>query len=66
MNAKQILNKVYGTLQANGYNAARQLRDYLLTGDPTYISDVDGARALICSVDRADLLAELLDRYLDA
>lgn len=66
MNAKQILTKVYGTLQANGYNAARQLRDYLLTGDPTYISDADGARALICSVDRADLLAELLDRYLDA
>lgn len=66
MNAKQILTKVYGTLQANGYNAARQLRDYLLTGDPTYISDVDGARTLICSVDRADLLAELLDRYLDA
>ena len=54
MNAKQILTKVYGTLQANGYNAARQLRDYLLTGDPTYISDVDGARTLICSVDRAD------------
>ena len=66
MNAKHILNKVYGTLQANGYNAQRQLRDYLLSGDPTYISDVDGARALICSIDRADLLAELLDRYLDA
>ena len=66
MNAKQILTKVYGTLQSNGYNAARQLRDYLLTGDPAYISDVDGARALVCSVDRADLLAELLDRYLDA
>ena len=64
MNAKQILTKVYGTLQANGYNAGRQLRDYLLTGDPTYISDVDGARALICSIEREQLLCELVNSYL--
>ena len=65
MNAKKILTKVYGILLANGYNATRQLRDYLTTGDPAYISDAD-ARALICSVDRAELLTELLERYLDA
>ncbi len=66
MNAKEILKQAYNTLQAGGYDAVRQLRDYLLSGDPAYISDVNGARALICSVDRADLLAELLHGYLDA
>ena len=66
MNAKDILGQVYNSLQAGGYDAVRQLRDYLLSGDPTYISDVNGARALICSVERADLLCELLHGYLDA
>ncbi len=66
MNAKEILTQVYNTLQAGGFNASRQLRDYLLSGDPAYISDADGARALICSIDRAELLAELLHGYLDA
>lgn len=65
MNAQEILNQVYNTLQERGYNAMRQLRDYLLTGDPAYVSDVDGARALICSVERADLIAALLHGCLD-
>lgn len=66
MNAKNILTQVYNTLQAGGYNAERQLRDYLLSGDPAFISDVDGARALICSISREELLAELLHGYLEA
>lgn len=66
MNAKQILTQVYATLQANGFDAARQLRDYLLSGDPAFVSDVNGTRALIASVAREDLLAELLRGYLDA
>ena len=66
MNAKDILTQVYNALQAGGYNAQRQLRDYLLSGDPACISDVEGARALICTIQREELLAELLHSYLDA
>lgn len=65
-NAKKILTEVYASLQAGGYNALRQLRDYLISGDPACISDVDGARTLIASAEREDLLAELLHSYLDA
>ena len=66
MNAKEILTQVYATLQAGGFDAARQLRDYLLSGDPAFVSDVNGTRALIASVAREDLIAELLRGYLDA
>ena len=66
MNANEILNKVYNTLNEGGYDAVRQLRDYLLSGDPACISNVEGARALICTVQREELLAELLHSYLDA
>ena len=65
MNAKDILTQVYNTLQSNGYNASRQLRDYLATGDPAYISDAN-ARALICSAAREELLGELLGNYFNA
>ncbi len=66
MNAKDILNQVYTSLQEGGYDAVRQLRDYLISGDPAYIADVNGARALICSVEREQLLCALLDTYFGA
>ena len=66
MNAKEILNQVHNTLTEAGYNATRQLRDYLITGDPTYISDCNGARALASSISREELLGELLNAYYHA
>ena len=66
MNAKDILNQVYNSLQEGGYDAGRQLRDYLISGDPAYITDVNGARSLICSVEREQLLCELLGSYFGA
>lgn len=64
MNAKEILTKVYNSLKEGGYNPIAQISNYLLSGDPTYVTDVDGARALICSVPREQLLAELVGSYL--
>ena len=65
MNAKEILTKVYTSLKEGGYNPIAQISGYLLSGDPTYITDVDGARALICSVEREQLLAELVGSYMN-
>ena len=65
MNANEILNQVYNSLQQAGFNASRQLRDYLITGDPTYVSDAS-ARALIAGMSREELLAELLGSYFTA
>lgn len=64
MNAKEILTKVYNSLKEGGYNPTAQISGYLLSGDPTYVTDVDGARALICSIDREQLLCELVNGYL--
>ncbi len=64
MNAKEILTNVYNALKEGGYNPIVQISGYLLSGDPTYITDVNGARALICSVEREKLLAELVGSYM--
>ena len=53
--AKQILRQVYDILSEKGYNPIGQIVGYLLSEDPTYITNCTNARALIRKVDR-DLL----------
>ena len=43
---KTILTEVYNSLKEKGYNPINQLVGYLLSGDPTYITNYNGARAL--------------------
>ena len=61
---KAILTKVYQALQEKGYNPINQIVGYLLTEDPTYITNHHNARALICKIDRDELLQELVKNYL--
>ena len=60
--AADILAHVYRALQAKGYDPITQLVGFVLTGDPTYITSYDGARSLICRLERDEILEELV-RY---
>ena len=61
---KAILTKVYQALQEKGYNPINQIVGYILSEDPTYITNHNNARALIRKVDRDELLQTLLKHYL--
>ena len=61
---KAILTKVYQALQEKGYNPINQIVGYILSEDPTYITNHNGARALIRKVDRDELLQTLVKHYL--
>ena len=61
---KETLRKVYGILTEKGYNPIGQIVGYLLSEDPTYITNCSGARALIRRVDRDELMGELVRTYL--
>ncbi len=61
---KEILSSVYHSLVVKGYNPINQLVGYIITEDPTYITNYNGARALITRLDRDELLQELLISYL--
>ena len=63
--AKEILKEVYGALSEKGYNPVNQIVGYILSGDPTYITSHNNARALICKIERDDLLQEMIKKYLD-
>ena len=52
-------------LKEKGYNPVNQLVGYILSEDPTYITNYKNARALIRKVDRDDLLQAMLRNYLN-
>lgn len=62
---REILSSVYNSLMVKGYNPINQIVGYILSEDPTYITNYNNARSLICRLDRDELLQELLKCYLD-
>ena len=63
-NIKEIIKIVYDALEAKGYNPKSQIIGYILSGDPTYITNYNNARGLIRQVSRDDILEEFLDNYI--
>lgn len=62
---KQILEEVYRALEEKDYNPIDQLVGYLISGDPSYITSYNNARTMIKSIDRDELIAEMLREYVD-
>ena len=63
-NMRRILRTVFDALRDKGYNPINQIVGYLLTEDPTYITNYNNARSMICKLDRDELLQELVRQYL--
>ena len=63
---RRVLTAVYDALREKGYNPISQIVGYLLSEDPTYITNHRNARSLIRKIDRDELLQELVRNYLDA
>lgn len=65
VNTREILREVYEALTEKGYNPIGQIVGYLLSEDPTYITNCNNARALIRKIDRDELMGELVKSYLE-
>lgn len=63
-NMRSILRSVYKALTEKGYNPIDQIVGYLLTEDPTYITNYNSARTMICKIDRDELMQILVREYL--
>ena len=62
---REILSSVYESLRIKGYNPVNQIVGYVLSEDPTYITNYNNARSLICRLDRDELLQEIVRYYLE-
>ena len=63
-NMRRILRSVFDALNEKGYNPINQIVGYLLTEDPTHITEYNNARSMICKLDRDELMQELVRAYL--
>ena len=62
--SRAILREVYQILNEKGYNPIGQIVGYLLSEDPTYITNYNNARGMIRRIDRDELMADLVRNYL--
>ena len=62
---REILSSVYNSLMVKGYNPINQIVGYILSEDPTYITNHNNARTLIRKIDRDELLQVLVKNYLE-
>lgn len=61
---REILLQVYEALKEKGYNPINQIVGYILSEDPTYITNHNNARALICRLDRDELMNLMVRFYI--
>lgn len=61
---KKVLSVVYEALSKKGYDPVNQIVGYIMSGDPTYITNYMGARSLIMKVERDELVEEILEEYI--
>lgn len=64
VSVKDILDAVYNAMVEKGYNPINQMVGYIMSGDPTYITSHNNARAMIMKVERDELVEELLREYI--
>ena len=62
---REVVSSVYNALLVKGYNPINQLVGYILSEDPTYSTNYNGARRLITRIDRDELLQARLISYLE-
>ena len=61
---KEKMMQVYDALTEKGYNPVGQIVGYILTEDPTYVTNHNGARNIISRIEREELLKDMVAEYL--
>lgn len=59
------LKEIYDALEERGYNPTNQIVGYLISGDPGYISNYKDSRSKLLEFDRAEVMAIILEEYLN-
>lgn len=62
---QELLYKISKILSDGGFNPVSQLVGYLISDDPTHISNINNARTQMNHIDRGELLEDIVKTYLD-
>ncbi len=61
---REKLQSVYESLVEKGYNPINQIVGYIISEDPTYITNYNNSRAIISKIDRDELLRTLVEDFI--
>jgi uncharacterized protein (UPF0297 family) len=62
---REQLQGVYESLVEKGYNPINQIVGYIISEDPTYITNYNNSRAIISKIDRDELLRTLVEDFIN-
>ena len=65
VDVKEVLAKVYAALKEKGYNPTNQIVQYIMSGEPLFITSHNSARSLITKVERDEIVEELVKSYIE-
>lgn len=63
---KELFFEICEAIREGGYNPISQISGYLISEDPTHITNYKSARTLIGKLDRDELLEEMVKYYIEA
>ena len=61
---RKVLLNVYAALIEKGYDPINQIVGYILSEDPTYITNYNNARAIITKLDKYELMRALVQNFI--
>ncbi len=65
MQPKELFLAICDAIREGGYDPVSQIVGYIISEDPTHITNYKNARTLIGKLDRDDLLKEMVDTYIN-
>ena len=66
MQPKELFLAICDAIREGGYDPVSQIVGYIISEDPTHITNYKNARTLIGKLDRDDLLKEMVDTYINS
>ncbi len=63
-NLRDKLRTVCEAISEKGYDPVRQITEYIISEDPTYIPDYKNARGIIRHISREELVRAMLESFL--
>lgn len=63
---KALLYRITESVRKGGFDPVSQLVGFIVSDDPTHISNCNNARTLINRIDRDELLFDMVRSYLDS
>ena len=65
LDPKEIFYDICQAIREGGYNPVTQIVGYIVSEDPTHITNYKGARTLIGKLDRDEMLEQMVTYYID-